>query len=47
MSADAEIYHFSETYTRAEALVNSGWGHPMTFPVLCKLLHARVEVPRK
>lgn len=32
----------AETYTLAEAFVNSGKGHPMSFRVLCKVLHARV-----
>src|SRR5579864_5346068 len=37
----------AETYTFAEAFVNSGSNRPMGFRALCKLLHAAVEVSRK
>lgn len=37
----------AETYTLAEAFVNSGGRQPLGFRELCKLLHPPVEVSRK
>ena len=34
----------AETYTLAEAFVNSGSNRPIGFRALCKLLHAAVEM---